>query len=79
MSGVMSAPSRRIATLAGHLRGVAGDEDEALLLQLQAIPTMAMSSSSSVFEHVQQAPEDPILGVINQFVSTILFLSILLF
>ena len=51
-----SASTRRIATLAGHFRAT----DETPLL-LQSFPTLAMAPS--VFEHVQQAPEDPILGV----------------
>lgn len=59
MSSLTTAQSRRIATLAGHFRGAeAGD-----VALVQAFPTMAMASS--VFEHVQQAPEDPILGVIR--------------
>lgn len=53
----MSAQERRIATLSGHFRGAAAVEEELL----QRFPTMAMAPS--VFEHVQQAPEDPILGV----------------
>lgn len=54
-----TAQERRIATLAGHLRGAAAPAEHG---SLHALPTMA-NSSSSVFEHVQQAPEDPILGV----------------
>lgn len=53
----MSAQVRRIVTLAGHLRIAAGAEEG----RLQTFSTMAVASS--VFEHVQQAPEDPILGV----------------
>lgn len=56
-SNYMTAQDRRIATLAGHFRGAAAGEEGFL----QAFPTMA--NSPSVFEHVQQAPEDPILGV----------------
>ncbi|KAG0563326.1 hypothetical protein M758_8G021200 [Ceratodon purpureus] len=57
----MSAQDRRIATLAGHFRGAPAGEEGLL----HAFPTMA--NSQSVFEHVQQAPEDPILGVTVAF------------
>ncbi|KAG0557674.1 hypothetical protein KC19_11G148700 [Ceratodon purpureus] len=54
----MSAQVRRIATLAAHFRvpSVAATGER----RLQAFATMA---NTSVFENVQQAPEDPILGV----------------
>ena len=56
---LMSAQVRRLATLAAQFRmpsvAVAGER------RLQAFATVA--NTSSVFEKVQQAPEDPILGV----------------
>ena len=54
----MSAQARRIATLAAHLRAPSVAMGEG---RLRMFATMA--NSSSVFEQVQQAPEDPILGV----------------
>lgn len=58
MASFSSAQERRVATLASHLRESAVVSEEGG--RLEACPTMA---ALSVFENIQQAPEDPILGV----------------
>lgn len=58
MASFSNAQERRVATLASHLRESAVVSEEGG--RLEACPTMA---ALSVFENIQQAPEDPILGV----------------
>jgi hypothetical protein len=57
MSG--STPERRMATMAAHLRDGEETAKEGLIVPW---PTAGVAAAS-VFEHIQQAPEDPILGV----------------
>lgn len=57
-----AAPSRRLASISAHLQPEKlAMAESAFLDALSLAPTAA---SHSVFEGVQQAPEDPILGVI---------------
>jgi aspartate aminotransferase len=61
MSG--STPERRMATMAAHLRDGEETAKEGLIVPW---PTAGVAAAS-VFEHIQQAPEDPILGVTVAF------------
>ncbi|KAF5726198.1 aspartate aminotransferase cytoplasmic [Tripterygium wilfordii] len=58
-----SPTDRRISALAGHLSGVS----PSLAMNVCASPTSSSSRGNSVFDHLVQAPEDPILGVTVAF------------
>ncbi|KAI5669324.1 hypothetical protein M9H77_19177 [Catharanthus roseus] len=58
-ASLKSSTDRRISVLAGHLEGSSSSSP----MESTSVSVSPTSASGSVFSHVVQAPEDPILGV----------------